>query len=64
VNLEPVGVELGIDYSPNAKRDIFSSGPCDREFLFLAQELGWIAELREYRDLMCSESQELLDSLE
>jgi hypothetical protein len=64
INLEPVGADLGIDYSPTSQRDFFFSGPCDREFLSLAQELGWLDDLRKYRELMCPDSQELLDSLE
>jgi hypothetical protein len=62
--MEPVGQELGIEYSASpTQRDFFFSGPCDREFLTLCQELEWIEDLRKYRDVMCPNSQELLDSI-
>lgn len=47
INLDPVGVELGIEYedSPN-KRDYFAQGECDGVFLALIKELGWLEHLK------------------
>jgi NAD+-dependent protein deacetylase sirtuin 2 len=46
INLDPVGQELGIDYSnSNDSRDLFLQGPCDDIFLELIQELGWLDDL-------------------
>lgn len=55
---------MGIDYSGTSERDFYFSGPCDREFLAILHELDWIHDLRQYRDLMCPNSQELLDTFE
>jgi len=61
VNMEPVGRELGIEYSENAKRDVFEGGRgADEVFLDLASELGWLEELAQYADHMAPKSQELL----
>jgi NAD-dependent SIR2 family protein deacetylase len=41
VNREPVGVDLGLDYSVDSERDFYAQGECDDVFLELAQHLGW-----------------------
>ena len=69
VNIEPVGMELGIKYTNddnenNPTRDYFLGGSCDEQLLQLCQELNWIDDLKRYREEMCPESQLLLDSLE
>lgn len=46
VNREPVGADLGFDYSGGAgSRDLFAQGDCDAAFLRLAELLGWRADL-------------------
>jgi NAD-dependent SIR2 family protein deacetylase len=62
VNNEPVGEELGIDYSPDAKRDFFARGDCDEVFLDLIGELGWIADLKELEDNLPRVSLELINA--
>jgi NAD-dependent deacetylase sirtuin 2 len=39
INNEPVGEELGIDYSSYASRDFFAKGDCDQVFLDSINEL-------------------------
>lgn len=47
INLDPVGHELGIDYSDSENnRDLFLQGTCDEVFLDLIQELGWLDDLQ------------------
>ncbi|CAK4077971.1 unnamed protein product [Aphanomyces euteiches] len=60
VNLEPVGEELGIDYSDNSHQDAFLQEECDAGFLHLATELGWLDELRQLSPYLCDKSQALL----
>lgn len=62
-NADPVGQELGIDYSgkDGAGRDFFAQGDCDRIFLELIQELGWLEDLKAKKDQLPVKSQELLD---
>ncbi|KAL7511168.1 hypothetical protein ACHAXN_011891 [Cyclotella atomus] len=62
VNNEPAGEELGIDYSPDAKRDFFARGDCDEVFLDLIGELGWIADLKELEDNLPRVSLELINA--
>ncbi|CAB9512163.1 dependent histone deacetylase SIR2 [Seminavis robusta] len=45
VNQEPVGEELGIDYSPESTHDFFAQGKCDDVFLELIIALGWLDDL-------------------
>ena len=50
VNKEPVGEDLGIEYSnsktgKDASRDWFLQGTCDQVFLELIQHLGWTDDL-------------------
>jgi NAD-dependent deacetylase sirtuin 2 len=62
VNAEPVGQELGIDYSGrDGGRDFFALGDCDQVFFELIQELGWLKELKAQKDLLPPKSQALLD---
>jgi NAD+-dependent protein deacetylase sirtuin 2 len=44
INTEPVGADLGIDYSGKG-RDFFAQGECDHVFLELISELGWLDDL-------------------
>ncbi|CAK4647696.1 unnamed protein product [Aphanomyces euteiches] len=60
VNLEPVGEELGIDYSDNSHQDAFLQEECDAGLLHLATELGWLDELRQLSPYLCDKSQALL----
>ena len=60
VNNEPVGQELGIDYSSDAKRDFFAEGNCDEVFLDLIHELGWMNELKMQADNLPEMSLELI----
>lgn len=63
MNRERVGVELGIDYRPDARYDYFFEGNCDDGFLELIQKLGWVDELMESYDQLPPESQGRLDSI-
>eukprot|EP00804_Cyclotella_cryptica_P014801 CCRYP_015025-RB/>CCRYP_015025-RB protein AED:0.06 eAED:0.06 QI:144/1/1/1/0.2/0.18/16/4635/321 len=45
INNEPVGQELGIEYGTNTKRDFFARGDCDKVFMDLIDELGWLTDL-------------------
>lgn len=47
INNEQVGRELGIDYGPDAVRDLFAQGNCEEVFLELIMELGWLQDLDE-----------------
>jgi NAD-dependent deacetylase sirtuin 2 len=61
INNEPVGEELGIDYSSSASRDFFfAKGDCDQVCLDLINELGWMAELKELKDDLPISSLELM----
>jgi NAD-dependent deacetylase sirtuin 2 len=60
INNEPVGEELGIDYSSYASRDFFAKGDCDQVFLDSINELGWMAELKELKDDLPISSLELM----
>lgn len=60
VNNEPVGAELGIDYSVNAKRDFFARGDCDAVFLELIQHLGWMDDLVAICDVLPPSSARLV----
>jgi len=52
INLDPVGAELGLDYSSSGtsidsnRRDLFLQGNCDEVFLSLIQSLGWLDDLK------------------
>ena len=60
INREPVGEELGIDYSTNSsertQRDFFAQGECDQIFLGLIKELGWLVDIQGMIDLLPEES--------
>lgn len=45
VNQDPVGAELGIDYSHETSRDLFLQGDCEEVLLNLIIELGWLDDL-------------------
>jgi hypothetical protein len=60
VNREPVGAELGIDYSANAKRDFFAKGNCEEVFLELIQHLGWMDDLAAILDVLPPSSASLV----
>jgi NAD-dependent deacetylase sirtuin 2 len=60
VNREPVGAELGIDYSLNAKRDFFAKGNCEDVFLELIQHLGWMDDLVAIVDVLPPSSASLV----
>lgn len=62
VNREPVGVDLGIEYSDGAapKRDFFAQGDCDDVFLELLQHLGWTDDLLALVDDLPPSSAELI----
>lgn len=63
VNREPVGAELGIDYSGgDASRDVFSQGDCDESFLELIKKLGWLDELAAMHSKLPPESQRRLEA--
>jgi NAD-dependent SIR2 family protein deacetylase len=61
VDVNPVGQELGIDYSATRARDFFAQGPCDEVFLDLITELGWLDDLNTMKDLLPQASVELLE---
>ena len=61
VNDQPVGEELGIDYSGSSTRDYFAEGNCDEMFLCLIKELGWMDDLKALSDDLPRASQELLN---
>ena len=55
VNREPVGMELGLEYSAHYNgRDFFAPGDCEDVFLELCKELGWVNDLNP--DLLPPES--------
>jgi NAD-dependent deacetylase sirtuin 2 len=60
VNREPVGAELGIDYSAKPKRDFFLEGNCDAVFLELIQHLGWLDDLAAIVDVLPASSARLV----
>lgn len=43
VNLQPVGSDLGIDYSGSSPRDFFAQGKCDDVFGALMKEMDWVS---------------------
>jgi len=49
---------MGLDF---ARGDAFLQGTCDQGFLALARALGWLDDLRNYRDQMCPASAAVLD---
>lgn len=61
INLEPVGEDLVIDYSPDNARDGFLKGYCDESVLKLLEALGWKDELAaKYAAGMCDKSRATL----
>jgi NAD-dependent deacetylase sirtuin 2 len=63
VNNEPVGQELGIDYtSSDGTRDFFARGDCDEVFLNLIGELGWLDYLRAETDNLPEKSVNLMQN--
>ena len=64
VNNEPVGHELGLDYSGKAGgRDVFAQGECDQVFLELMDHLGWHDELAALAGALPEQSQQRLSRL-
>lgn len=61
VNLERVGMHLGIDYGMEPNRDCFAEGTCDEVFLALIEELGWMDDLKEKIHLLPPSSRELIE---
>ena len=61
INRDPVGEELGIEYS-QPKRDFFAQGDCDDIFLELMCCLGWLDELIEIADHLPEQSANLIRS--
>jgi NAD-dependent SIR2 family protein deacetylase len=61
VNNDPVGQELGIDYSPDSERDFFAQGQCDKVFLDLIVALGWLEDLKAHQDDLPPISAKLLE---
>jgi len=61
VNMDEVGEELGIDYSPsNMTRDYFAKGSCENTFLELIGHLGWNDDLKSMSHLLPRSSADLL----
>ena len=60
VNREPVGYQLGIDYSEHSKRDFFAQGDVDEVLLDLAVELGWLEELQQLYGQLPEKSEQVL----
>ncbi len=60
VNQEPVGHDLGIDYSSKSKRGFFAPGTCEEFFLELVAELGWMQDLYAKIDLLPASSAKLV----
>ena len=60
VNDQPVGEELGIEYGPDAARDLFAQGDADQVFLELMDHLGWVDELDSRWAELPEQSQERL----
>jgi len=58
-----VGSGLGIQYGSYAVRDIFASQDCDAVFLYLANKLGWLEDLKEHLEIMPQLSQQLFKDL-
>ena len=63
VDVNPVGSKLGVDYSPNPKRDFLAQGPCDQVFLDLITVLGWLDDLKAKRDLLPEASVKLIETV-
>jgi NAD+-dependent protein deacetylase sirtuin 2 len=67
INNEPVGSELGIDYSDPATssnrrhRDIFLQGTCDEIFLELIEHLGWLQDIQQVVDVLPPDSAKLIN---
>ena len=61
VNNEPVGTELGLDYSASG-RDSFIGGDCEGSFLELTARLGWLEDLATQRGALPESSQTALDA--
>jgi hypothetical protein len=63
VNVEPVGVEMGLNYSPGGTKDFLLQGECDKQLLALARALGWEQDILKYAHDMCTDSRALLLSV-
>ena len=62
INNEPVGAELGLDYSATeGGRDIFAQGECDDVFLELMGHLGWRDELAALAGVLPEQSKARLE---
>ena len=60
MNNEPVGQQLGIDYSKDSLRDVWASGYMDESCLKLAEEMGWLDDLASIVDELPDSSAQLL----
>ncbi|KAF0709611.1 Aste57867_5836 [Aphanomyces stellatus] len=56
VNMEPVGMDLGIDCRVDSDIDAFVEGDCDEGFLHLAVELGWLEDMHALAAYLCPTS--------
>eukprot|EP01041_Mallomonas_annulata_P004555 gene4555-9036_t len=61
VDMNPVGLHLGLDFQSPSSRDILLPGPSDAIFLELTQALGWTQDLLVYKHLMATDSREILE---
>jgi len=61
-NNEPVGEHLGMSYFAPDSRDILLAGDIDGAVVELCRQVGWLEDLRRYREVMCDASRELIDS--
>lgn len=62
VNQEPVGQELGIDYSVDSERDFFAQGNCDEVCLDLITQLGWLEDIKTKMEDLPEQSANLIRS--
>lgn len=69
LNLDLVGANVGLDFgAPNSSdhqpipRDGCILGPCDHGLLYLAEQLGWVEELKRLQSRMSPSSAQLLES--
>jgi hypothetical protein len=62
VNNQIVGENLGMKFSDKDSLDSILMGSCDEGFLYLASELGWINDMYKYKNLICTNSAELIEN--
>ena len=69
INRDPVGSDLGLEYSlnngnnddSNDYRDVWMQGTADENIIKLARELGWLEDLNKFKSKMCEKSSRLLE---